>query len=102
MVTGAEAAVIGVEDGLSHASDRCEAIFTPSITAHALGFRFTRRRAQVDGMVFADCGRLHRFPAPGGDNNVIDEALADVGGVGSLRGAHNFWRMQPLRLLRAA
>lgn len=85
-------AIIGIEDGLPHDDDICEPIF------HALGrdgktaAAFTRRRAQLAGMVFAEGGRLCRFvttPQASGTTTGDMETLATLDGISTLRGAHN-------------
>jgi UDP-N-acetylmuramoylalanine--D-glutamate ligase len=88
LVDNAGAAIIGIEDGLSRDSDLCEAIFHQLDHGSRAALAFTRKRAEVDRMVFNEGGKLRRFIGLSGAAG-LEEVLVDLGTARAIRGSHN-------------
>ena len=87
VVTSAQMAVVGVVDGLAldELSDRIAHAAENNGKAVSM---FSRRRAQTGTVTFSEAARLQRF-LPFSNNYGVLEVLSDIGGIASLRGAHN-------------
>ena len=81
-------AVIGIDDGLG--GSLSEDIYH-RYSAHSdkPTVAFSKRRAQLDGIVWFDGKGLRRFAVGPDPQNARDDALADLSGARALRGAHN-------------
>jgi UDP-N-acetylmuramoylalanine--D-glutamate ligase len=88
LVDNAEVAIVGIEDGLAHAGDLCEAIFHSLDHGSRGALAFTRKRAQVDRMVFNEGGKLRRLIGLSGTAG-LEEVLVDLRPARALRGSHN-------------
>jgi UDP-N-acetylmuramoylalanine--D-glutamate ligase len=84
LVVGAQTALIGLDDGSMRADDPCAGVYARLEAAGQTPLAFTRRRAQRPAMIWFEDGGLHRR-----DGSGRREVLAEMGGIDTLRGAHN-------------